>query len=158
MKQLITIGVLALLPLLVVWGCTENVGDPVGGEGRTYTIVDTGVKWCYSDSAQLRTPPRPGEAFYGQDAFYQGPQPRYRDNGDGTISDLNTGLMWQKTPNLRRKSTIHAVDIEWIAESRLDIDAAKIAAIASPAMPTGSRARMNAGRTSSPFETEKSAP
>lgn len=26
-----------------------------------------------------------------------GLQPAYQDNGDGTVSDLNTGLMWQKT-------------------------------------------------------------
>ena len=38
----------------------------------------------------------PGNAFFGQDAFYQGFQPSYRDHGDGTVSDLNTGLMWQK--------------------------------------------------------------
>ena len=70
-----------------------------------YTIVDTGQRHCFSDSGQLRTLPKSGEAFYGQDAFYQGAQPRYRDNGDGTVSDLNTGLMWQKTPNLNRKVT-----------------------------------------------------
>ncbi len=32
-----------------------------------------------------------------QDGNYQGIQPAYRDNGDGTVTDLNTGLMWQKT-------------------------------------------------------------
>ena len=37
-----------------------------------------------------------GEAFYGQDAQYDGVQPSYQDNGDGTVTDLNTGLMWQQ--------------------------------------------------------------
>ncbi|MHC4434999.1 MAG: Lcl C-terminal domain-containing protein, partial [Planctomycetota bacterium] len=43
--------------------------------------------------------------FYGQDAHYAGPQPSYQDNGDGTITDLVTGLMWQKTPDLVNQST-----------------------------------------------------
>ena len=29
MKKLISIGVLPVLALLLVWGCTENVGEPV---------------------------------------------------------------------------------------------------------------------------------
>jgi hypothetical protein len=68
-----------------------------------YALVDTAQTHCFSDTGQLRTAPRPGQPFYGQDAFYQGAQPSYRDNGDGTISDLNTGLTWQKTPSLNRK-------------------------------------------------------
>ena len=52
----------------------------------------------FSDSGQLLKIPSKGEPFFGQDAFYQGPKPEYRDNGDGTVSDLNTGLMWEKAP------------------------------------------------------------
>lgn len=33
-----------------------------------------------------------GDAFNAQDASYSGNQPSYTNNGDGTISDLNTGL------------------------------------------------------------------
>jgi hypothetical protein len=40
--------------------------------------------------------PGPGDPFYGQDANYQGTQPAYRDNRDGTATDLNTGLIWQQ--------------------------------------------------------------
>ncbi len=47
----------------------------------------------------------PGDAFFGQDAFHEGLKPSYRDNGDVTISDLNTALVWQKTPELDRKLT-----------------------------------------------------
>ena len=35
-------------------------------------------------------------AFYGQDAQHAGPQPAFQDNGDGTVTDFNTGLMWQQ--------------------------------------------------------------
>jgi hypothetical protein len=58
-----------------------------------YTIVGTGQTGCYSDDRPI-TPPAPGAAFYGQDAQQPGPAPAYKDNGNGTVSDLNTGLMW----------------------------------------------------------------
>jgi hypothetical protein len=43
-----------------------------------------------------------GEPFFGQDAQYQGNSPSYRDNGDGTITDLVTRLMWQKDPGPKK--------------------------------------------------------
>jgi hypothetical protein len=61
-----------------------------------YTIVDTGQAECYNNSREI-TCSQAGEAFYGQDAQYQGSQPAYQDNRDGTVTDLNTGLMWQKS-------------------------------------------------------------
>jgi hypothetical protein len=42
--------------------------------------------------------PKTGATFYGQDAQYNGNQSAYKDNGDGTITDLNTGLMWVQNP------------------------------------------------------------
>ena len=63
----------------------------------SYSIVDTGQTHCYNNSQQIVCPPT-GAAFFGQDAQYTGNAPSYQDNGDGTITDLVTGLMWQKTP------------------------------------------------------------
>ncbi|MDK9723177.1 MAG: DUF1566 domain-containing protein [Rhodospirillales bacterium] len=60
-----------------------------------YPLVDSGQSQCYDDRGRTGCP-QPGRAFYGQDAQYQGDQPSYRDNGDGTVSDLVTGLMWEK--------------------------------------------------------------
>ena len=57
-----------------------------------YAIVDTGQDKYYNNSRVI-TSPLPGMAFYGQDAQYKGAQPNFHDNGDGTITDLNTGLM-----------------------------------------------------------------
>jgi hypothetical protein len=73
-----------------------NVSETATGEA-SYPIVDTGQSKCYNNMAEI-APPEPGQAFYGQDAQYDGNQPSYRDNGDGTITDLNTGLMWQQAP------------------------------------------------------------
>ena len=67
---------------------------PTPASSLSYVVVDTGQEKCYNNSREI-TYPKPGEAFYGQDAQYQGIQPTYRDNGNGTITDLNTGLMWQ---------------------------------------------------------------
>lgn len=71
-------------------GLAQAAGTPL----RPYVVVDTGQAQCYDDHHPLPAAPRPGESFYGQDAQYSGPVPAYRDNRDGTVSDLNTGLMW----------------------------------------------------------------
>jgi len=60
-----------------------------------YPIVDTGQRTYFSNTNTIPEP-NVGDPFYGQDASYQENMPAYRDNGDGTITDLVTGLMWQK--------------------------------------------------------------
>lgn len=63
--------------------------------GLPYAIAGTGQKTCYDDHGTI-SPPQPDQAFFGQDAQHPANKPHYRDNGDGTISDLVTGLMWVK--------------------------------------------------------------
>lgn len=60
---------------------------------RNYVLVDTGQNTCYDNSDEISCPGK-GESFYGQDSQYFGAQPSYQNNGDGTVTDLNTGLMW----------------------------------------------------------------
>ncbi len=69
-----------------------------GTRSGSYVIVDTGQEKCFDNDGEISSPME-GEDFYGQDAQYDGPQPSYDDNGDGTVTDLNTGLMWQQDPN-----------------------------------------------------------
>ncbi|HJN10595.1 MAG: DUF1566 domain-containing protein [Pirellulaceae bacterium] len=85
--------------------CQAQTAPVQRANALSYCVVDTGQSHCFSDRGQLLKAPQPGEPFFGQDAFYQGPNPNYRDNGNGTVSDLNTGLMWQKTSELNRKLT-----------------------------------------------------
>jgi hypothetical protein len=59
--------------------------------------VDTAQQRSYDNRREINYP-RPGDAFFGQDAQYRGNQPAYRENSDGTVSDLVTGLMWQQDP------------------------------------------------------------
>jgi hypothetical protein len=61
----------------------------------TYPIVDTGVTSFYNNSNVIEAPTNKLELFYGQDAWYQSHPPSYTENGDGTITDNTTGLMWQ---------------------------------------------------------------
>jgi len=68
---------------------TSNASEAAAG-ALPYVVVDTDQTWCFSDTEAIAC----GEAFVGQDAQYEGVQPAYQDNGDGTITDLNTGLMW----------------------------------------------------------------
>ena len=60
-----------------------------------YPIVDTGVETFYTDLA-ITSAPSDGDAFYGQDATYTQNTPSYTDNGDGTITDNVTGLVWEQ--------------------------------------------------------------
>lgn len=69
------------------------------GNAQTYKIVDTDQAVCY-DSIDEISAPDVGSMFYGQDAQFSGYQPSYTDNGDGTVTDNVTGLMWSKTPDL----------------------------------------------------------
>jgi Protein of unknown function (DUF1566) len=78
---------LLLLVLTAEWSAVGLCAAPA------YALVGTGQTNCY-DNAREIAPPRPGQPFYGQDAQHPGLAPAYRDNGNGTVSDLNTGLMW----------------------------------------------------------------
>lgn len=74
-----------------------------------FPVPDTRQSICLSDTAEI-TCPAPGDAYYGQDAQMDGPQPSYTDNGDGTVTDNVTGLMWAKTPDLNGDGQILAED------------------------------------------------
>lgn len=86
-----------LLLLIFTLSCSqENIetipeSNPITG----YDIVDTNVTEFYNNNSII-TEPLIGEAFYGQDANYITNIPSYTDNGDGTISDDITGLMWEQ--------------------------------------------------------------
>jgi hypothetical protein len=77
---------------------TAACGAQATSEGASpslpYRVVGTGQKRIFSDRGQLLTAPKRGQPFFGQDGMYPGPKAAYRDNGDGTVSDLNTGLTW----------------------------------------------------------------
>lgn len=67
---------------------------------NNYVVVDTGQNSFFDSSSEIATPSS-GDLFYGQDGSYKSAQPSYTDNGDGTITDNNTGLMWQQDPGAK---------------------------------------------------------
>ncbi len=64
---------------------------------KDYPVIDTNQNTCFNNGASISAPSS-GSSFYGQDASYSGIQPDYTDNNNGTITDNNTGLMWQQDP------------------------------------------------------------
>ena len=58
-------------------------------------VPDTGQTLCY-DWTAIMTCPSPGQDFYGQDGSYLINPPSLTNNGDGTITDNLTGLMWEQ--------------------------------------------------------------
>lgn len=62
-----------------------------------YSLVDTDQSE-YFDTSEIITQPYADGSFFGQDAQYKGNQAKYIDNGNGTVTDLVTGLMWQQNP------------------------------------------------------------
>lgn len=59
-------------------------------------LPDTGQTSCYDADGNEILCPAEGEPFYGQDGNYQVSAPSFTDNGNGTVTDNNTGLVWQK--------------------------------------------------------------
>lgn len=78
-------------------------------EELPYPVVDTKQVIFYNNFIEINEPAT-GEAFYGQDAQYTGYAPDYQDNGDGTVTDLVSGLMWQKSPDLNGDGVINVAD------------------------------------------------
>jgi len=108
------VGVIVLLNLNLV-GCEKNsteTDDTKVGIGcsttpngtvnlpiiTNYPIVGTNQTKFYDNLKEITTP-AVGSAFYGQNATYPGNTPKYVNNGDGTITDMVTGLMWQQSPD-----------------------------------------------------------
>ncbi len=89
------------LVLALLAGCGCVGADPSDARNATtYAIVDTGQSRCYDNAREIAAPEE-GQPFYGQDAQHTGHAPRYQNNGDGTVTDLNTGLMWQQDPGAK---------------------------------------------------------
>jgi len=68
---------------------------PVTYSANWNPLADTGLDFCF-DAEDLQLDPCPGviDPFYGQDGNYLGKPLSLKNNGDGTISDLNSELMW----------------------------------------------------------------
>jgi hypothetical protein len=64
-----------------------------------WTIPGTNVINCYDTVQPIPCPTDTTAPFYGQN---NGITPSYVNNGDGTVTDLITGLMWQRDPGAKK--------------------------------------------------------
>lgn len=85
------------LGMNVGWNVSEQKVTITKAEAKdlTYPIVDTQQGLTYSDLVPIEAPAE-GQAFYAQDAQYTGNVPNYTDNGNGTIIDNVTDLVWSQ--------------------------------------------------------------
>ncbi|MBK5253344.1 MAG: DUF1566 domain-containing protein [Peptostreptococcaceae bacterium] len=102
MKKILTMA-LALVLIFTVTACsdTTDTADTSDTESEatseiSFTLTDTMQADAYDDEGNVIDLPEEGEAFYGQDAQYTGIATEYTNNEDGTITDMNTGLIWQQ--------------------------------------------------------------
>lgn len=102
-KRIIYFSLLILMSLtLSLSACSDSDDesiDPGTIEDNTfdgkYTVIDT-YQTTFYDNESAIAEPNPGDDFYGQDAQYTGNQSSFVDNGNGTVTDQTTGLMWQQ--------------------------------------------------------------
>lgn len=82
----------------------ENLPDITG-----FPIVGTNQTTFFDASSEISTQYE-GDLYYGQNANYLGTTPSYVDNGDGTVTDMVTGLMWQNSFDHNGDGTIDYFD------------------------------------------------
>ena len=95
-------------------------------------LPDTGQNKCYDTSGKEMGCPAAGKPLYGQDAQYRGAPPAYQDNGNQTVTDQNSGLMWMKSDDGARRTWQGAVDYcnglnfagrsDWRLPTRFELD------------------------------------
>jgi len=108
-----------IVSLMTIFSCSDDLESTAEistsaetlstADDLSYPIVDTNQTTCYNATIAIAAPVK-GEDFYGQDAQYEGYQPSYKDNSDGTITDKVTGLMWTQSPDMNGDGEITADD------------------------------------------------
>lgn len=88
----------------------DDKTDEPTGTTVSFTLTDTGQDVFYDDDGNVISKPSESDNYYGQDAQFTGTASSFQDNEDGTVSDLNTGLMWQQTPDFERHNYYDAFD------------------------------------------------
>jgi len=95
-------------------------------------LPDSGQKKCYDTGGNDKDCPAAGQPLSGQDAQYQGAPPAYQDNGNQTVTDQNSGLVWMKsddgTPRVWQDAVgycnglVFAGQTDWRLPTRFELD------------------------------------
>ncbi len=102
---------LALLATGGSAGCSTGVANSATDVSTTtatgrYKVVDTKQTLCY-DSTTSATVSCSG---LGYDGSYSGNQPSYTNNGNGTVTDNVTGLMWTRSTDINNDTFVNSSD------------------------------------------------
>ncbi len=100
-----------------------------------YAVVDSGQEIFYDNRDEIAET-SPGEAFYGQDAQFPGNRPAYTGNGDGTVTDTVTGLMWLASPDLNGDGEINVDDKMTHADAAANADGFEFAGYSDWRLPS----------------------
>ena len=76
---------------------TTDDGDGNLPDITGFAIVETNQTEFFNSTTEMISAPIEGEDYFGQDANYTGNEVSYTNNGDGTVTDNITGLMWQQS-------------------------------------------------------------
>ena len=98
--------------IILTTGCQSSSTEKTISETTEvkFVVTDTMQSKFYDADGNIIEEPELGDSLYGQDAQYQGILPSYTDNGDKTVTDNNTGLMWQQTPESEKMTYDEAVE------------------------------------------------
>jgi len=88
--------------MILVQSCKEKnaeVKTNAINQKANYIQVATGQVHAYDEDGNIANFLKPGDSLYGQDAHYlKGKVMSFKKNSNGTVTDNNTGLMWQEIP------------------------------------------------------------
>jgi len=86
-----------VINLVVNDGTADSTQDKVTISSHSFILSDTGADYCFDPAGGGPTVscPSPGEP-YAQDASFVINPPDFVDNQNGTITDMNTRLIWEK--------------------------------------------------------------
>ncbi|WP_086775624.1 DUF1566 domain-containing protein [Vibrio coralliirubri] len=144
MSKVFKTSLLAVATLLLI--------NPSYAQYKAQALPDTGQTVQYDTKGDPLTASE-SSLFTGQDASVKSNPMRYQDNGDGTVTDLNTGLMWQKAHDTAKRN---------LADSEAVVEAMTLAGFDDWRLPTikelyslanfdGELLKPESGKDSSPY-------
>lgn len=106
-----TIGIVLVMGMLFsAAACSDTAVSEISNVSEvTYKLTDTGQNVSYDNDGNVINPLE-GEEYYGQDADFSSYDFSFIDNGDGTVTDNVTGLMWQQIPISESMSWEEAIE------------------------------------------------
>ncbi|MCP4631324.1 MAG: DUF1566 domain-containing protein [candidate division Zixibacteria bacterium] len=127
------------LSLLLAIGCSKSSTSSESSDNLPdisgYPIVGSNQTICYDNQSEISAPVS-GDAFYGQDAQYSRNEPQYKNNGDSTITDLVTGLMWAKSSDMDGDGDLDAADKKTYSQAIAGADVYQLAGYDDWRLPT----------------------